>query len=247
MCFCYFLFVAYQDVWNIRGHFCVFFLFCFFVFFVCVYVPNGQFGCFLRGAKSMRERGQLHNTLFLSPALHPCRDKVEMHPFGIVSFASHTTTTRFFPLASPLGAVCKAIRLSRQANHEGHNCISVRPCGFTVHRNELRLQVLILNTCAFCMTAHLCLRTWIGCVAIETLTLFWEWVMCVSAQHRVCEWVSMINLCSLGVIHLKASPGSFLGVITLPFVSSRTCEWKVSSFWLWKKQHLNVQVHRKVH
>ena len=23
-----------------------------------------------------------------------------------------------------------------------------------------------------CMNAHLCLRTWIGCVAIETLTLF---------------------------------------------------------------------------
>lgn len=36
------------------------------------------------------------------------------------------------------------------------------------------------------------------------------------------------------------------------FVSSRTCEWKVSSFWLWKKQtnnlqHLNVHVHRAVH
>lgn len=144
--------------------------------------------------------------------------------------------------------------------------ISVRVCTFTVPTNEFRLQVLILDTCAYffsfffcscvCKTAHLCLRTRIGCTAIETLTLFLERVRPVSVLSTAsvkyaCLYRIYFSF-GLGVIHRKVNPSLFSwGVITLPFVSSRTCEWKVSSFWLWKKnkqlQHLNVHVHRAVH
>lgn len=68
------------------------------------------------------------------------------------------TTTSLFPLASPHGEPSLVLcGLADRANHEGHccACIGMRlcvcvciqcACSFTVHRNELRLQVLILNT-----------------------------------------------------------------------------------------------------
>ena len=106
-----FSFVAYQDVWNIRGHFCLFCSNGNFVFsclereslcvYVCVCVCVWVCVCFPSPNRDVtvcfesewtwerereRERGQLHNTSFLSPALHP-HIEIEMHTFVNVSFA----------------------------------------------------------------------------------------------------------------------------------------------------------------
>lgn len=55
--------------------------------------------------KEREREGQLHNTSFLSPALHPQIDEIETHTFVNVSFCAHhvMTTTSLFPLAPPHG------------------------------------------------------------------------------------------------------------------------------------------------
>lgn len=192
----------------------------------------------------------MHNTSFLSPAPHP-QIGMETRLF-VVSFASFTT--RWIPLCfSRWGAVCSPSRTRRQSESWGtwvreSVCACVHLLFLQMssdYRYSFWIHVLIFSlffcSCV-CKTAHLCLRTRIGCTAIETLTLFLERVRPVSVLSTAsvkyaCLYRIYFSF-GLGVIHRKVNPSLFSwGVITLPFVSSRTCEWKVSSFWLWKKKN----------
>lgn len=118
-----------------------------------------------------RERGQLHNTSFLSPALHFLVDHVKTLN---VFFA---LITRWPPLASLSSSTLVSQRTRPISRDERR--VSSAHAHFLFCRNKSKLQVLFLNTCAFrflslfcaCVNAHLCLRTWIGCAAIETLIL----------------------------------------------------------------------------
>lgn len=164
------------------------------------------------------------------------------------------------------------------ANHEGrtlrvHRVWRRVRVELSVHahllfcRNKLKLQVLVLNTCAFWFLSFffLCVCEctfvpknldrvrghWDINSLINVCFVFFSFcrvsVTCVCSAH--CMYVYIVNLSSL--VYVDPSEGlvqsvfffflsSSRGVIMLPFVSSRTCEWKVSSFWLWKKKKITA-------
>lgn len=158
-----FSFVAYQDVWNKRPFFVVVQKIILYshvqrkrvcVGFVCVW---------MNARERERERGQLHNTSFLSPALHPQIDHIET--FISVCFALIMRWPPLFsPLFSPHGE--PSLDLEDTANHEGHYCVYI----------GLRLYVCIQRACSFTVC-----RKW-----VETTGTQFEY-MCFLFFLYVCE------------------------------------------------------------
>lgn len=139
-----------------------------------------------------------------------------------------------------------------------HQSESLCTCDFRVHDHLLFIKWVkttgthFVYMCFLCMwvNAHLCLRTLIGCVAIETLTLFWERVWGASVLSTV--YVSyIINIsCSVEVWSIRRLVQSvFMGCDHVAFCQLSNLWMKgVELLTLEKKiQHLNVQVHRMVH
>lgn len=171
--------------------------------------------------------------------------------------ALHPSPPGEFPLASSLGEPSADPRGVVGSESWGtwvhESCVWVSECVHLLflqmssdYRYSFRIHVLFFFFfLCVCETAHLCLRTRIGRTAIETLTLFLErvWpvsVLSTASVKYACLYRIYFSF-GLGVIHQKVNPSLFSwGVITLPFVSSRTCEWKVSRFWLWKKKNYSI-------
>lgn len=73
-------------------------------------------------------------------------------------------------------------------------------CSFTVHRNEMRLQVLILNTCAFLFFVLYVYECTFVPKNLDRVrghrdinSFFRASAMCVSAQHSVCKVCKFIS------------------------------------------------------
>lgn len=177
-----------------------------------------------------------------------------MHTFVIVIFAHYMmSTTSLFPLASPHGDLSVNLQgRADRANHEGHYCVCIR-MRVSVHVISVCMIIYcsykwvkttgthFVYMCFLCMwmNAHLCLRTLIGCVAIETLTLFWERVWHVSVLSTV--YVSyIINIsCSVNVWSIRRLVQSvFMGCDHVAF-----CQ--LSNLWMKGVELLTLEKRKK--
>lgn len=180
--FLYFSFVAYQDVWN-RGHFL---LFKKMILYSHVRRERGR-GEFVWECVYMREREReraiAQHILSLTSSSSLGRPRRNAQCFLC---ARHTMATTCFPYF--LHVREPTLQPADAANHEGRtqrvHPMEVRECRVRMliycfveiswnYRYLFWIHVLSDFSLCFvaCVNAHLCLRTWIGCAAIETLIL----------------------------------------------------------------------------